>query len=487
MTDFNTWFPSSHYGQVVQNVKHYGAMGDSTNGVDGTDDRAAIQAAVDHTASQFRGIIYFPPGIYRIGSPGIDFSSITSGDSNITFQGAGPGTSQLVGSFNGYILDRDTVGAGNFMGTRIEGLRVVNLSTSGGAIRWSGTQGFSLDNCLIEGRNGLIQGDSFYNPVISNCTFRGNSNAAGIGIFGTGNVIGCDITGWGHGIRTTGQLSLSGGRIELCAVGIMLGMALDDSTYASFSSSIKNVSFESNSIAIYGNSMNSSSISEVSFFSNEFSQAGASIAVTSITRSGATATVTLPSAHGFGVGVEFGAVLKGQTDAAYAGEYIATSTGTNTFTYTVSGTPASPAAVPGTLDIPAQYGLLFHNGNANSFNNITASGWFYDSVIKCDSAQEANTFQNVFLTNDFDGASLWEFPSDPTGFKVLNSVDAPSLACTFAQLPGESGALISTAVEGMEFNITNSNTATWGATAAGGGANHVKVRYNGTNWTVVGI
>lgn len=36
-------------------------------------------------------------------------------------------------------------------------------------------------------------------------------------------------------------------------------------------------------------------------------------------------------------------------------------------------------------------------------------------------------------------------------------------------------------------NISDSNTATWGAAIAGGGANKVLARYNGANWTVVGI
>lgn len=40
---------------------------------------------------------------------------------------------------------------------------------------------------------------------------------------------------------------------------------------------------------------------------------------------------------------------------------------------------------------------------------------------------------------------------------------------------------------GDTFNFTDSNTATWGATIAGGGGNHVSARYNGTNWTVTGI
>lgn len=35
--------------------------------------------------------------------------------------------------------------------------------------------------------------------------------------------------------------------------------------------------------------------------------------------------------------------------------------------------------------------------------------------------------------------------------------------------------------------ITDSSTATWGATVSGGGANRVLARYNGTNWTVVAV
>lgn len=41
-------------------------------------------------------------------------------------------------------------------------------------------------------------------------------------------------------------------------------------------------------------------------------------------------------------------------------------------------------------------------------------------------------------------------------------------------------------VTGELANISDSNTATWGATVAGGGANKILARYNGTNWTVVG-
>jgi hypothetical protein len=40
---------------------------------------------------------------------------------------------------------------------------------------------------------------------------------------------------------------------------------------------------------------------------------------------------------------------------------------------------------------------------------------------------------------------------------------------------------------GAEVNFSDSNSAVWGATVAGGGTHNVKARYNGSVWTVVGI
>lgn len=52
----------------------------------------------------------------------------------------------------------------------------------------------------------------------------------------------------------------------------------------------------------------------------------------------------------------------------------------------------------------------------------------------------------------------------------------PHTAGTFANLP--------TGIEGMMQPITDSTTATWGATITGGGSNHVLAYFDGTNWTV---
>lgn len=51
---------------------------------------------------------------------------------------------------------------------------------------------------------------------------------------------------------------------------------------------------------------------------------------------------------------------------------------------------------------------------------------------------------------------------------------------------GTYAARPSPAVEGMLIVVTDASTATWGATIAGGGVNHVLGWFNGTNWTVVG-
>jgi hypothetical protein len=70
----------------------------------------------------------------------------------------------------------------------------------------------------------------------------------------------------------------------------------------------------------------------------------------------------------------------------------------------------------------------------------------------------------------------------------FNNCDNPAFTLAFADLPGQAGVAIATPVEGMEFNITNDNSAgTFGATSSGGGTRHAKVRYNGTNWTVMGV
>lgn len=57
--------------------------------------------------------------------------------------------------------------------------------------------------------------------------------------------------------------------------------------------------------------------------------------------------------------------------------------------------------------------------------------------------------------------------------------NVPLTPVAFAALPASPS-------EGMIAAVTDSNTATWGDTVAGGGANNVLAFYNGANWTVAG-
>jgi hypothetical protein len=70
-------------------------------------------------------------------------------------------------------------------------------------------------------------------------------------------------------------------------------------------------------------------------------QLGADVAVTSITRASTTATVTTTAAHGYTTGDQVN--ISGAAQSAYNGDFSITVTGTTTFTYTVAGSPATPA------------------------------------------------------------------------------------------------------------------------------------------------
>lgn len=126
------------------------------------------------------------------------------------------------------------------------------------------------------------------------------------------------------------------------------------------------------------------------------------------------------------------------------------------------------------------------DGAGNSPDTIYAESAVYTPIIGSAAAVPLNIVQN----------SLTRWVISTSGHLLANGAfdigngagDSPVLvyveqavtygALTFATLPA--------AVAGRVCYITDSNTATWGATAAGGGANKVLVWYNGTNWKVFG-
>jgi hypothetical protein len=80
-------------------------------------------------------------------------------------------------------------------------------------------------------------------------------------------------------------------------------------------------------------------------------------------------------------------------------------------------------------------------------------------------------------------AGFWQLNGTSPHWRSGNQDGGVNLGrVTFANRP--TGAELT---EGMLITITDSNTATWGATIAGGGANRVLAYYNGTNWTVAAV
>ena len=74
---------------------------------------------------------------------------------------------------------------------------------------------------------------------------------------------------------------------------------------------------------------------------------GAAAAVSSITLSGSTATLTTTAAHGYATGNRV--TIAGADQTEYNGTFEITVTGGSTFTYTVTGSPATPAT--GTITV----------------------------------------------------------------------------------------------------------------------------------------
>lgn len=94
------------------------------------------------------------------------------------------------------------------------------------------------------------------------------------------------------------------------------------------------------------------------------------ISVSSITRASTTATVTTAAAHGYTTGHVVG--ISGATQSEYNGSFTITVTGVTTFTYSVSGSPASPAT--GTIKAADQAEILRFNTADSYLSDFTIDG-----------------------------------------------------------------------------------------------------------------
>lgn len=127
-----------------------------------------------------------------------------------------------------------------------------------------------------------------------------------------------------------------------------------------------------------------------------------------------------------------------------------------------------------------QYGIVLPDGKYGTsiFAGIIVTGQ-YDQygIYLGDDNTTTNTWLGVQSVNTSSHGGLnWRMPTTQTG-KFIGCNVSPVM--TMAGLP-------SSPFEGDSYNVSDSNSAVWGATPTGGGSNHTKVRRNGTAWTVVG-
>ena len=164
--------PTGGNGIVSANVKDFGALGNNSN-----DDTTAIQAAINSLLNGSvgdGGVVYLPPGVYRISAP------LTFGSTAYSITLKGSTTHFPVGTFGGSII-RNT-GSGNAieitnsMSITITNLGIDHTSSSGGtAISATSTgskQGITVDQVYILDHSKGIDLIGYANSIIRNTEIR---------------------------------------------------------------------------------------------------------------------------------------------------------------------------------------------------------------------------------------------------------------------------------------------------------------------------
>jgi hypothetical protein len=130
--------------QRVYDVKRYGATGDGA-----TDDRAAIQAAIDAAQASSGGTIYFPPGNYRV------TAQILVTKPTISLVGTGARASKITSASTADAI-RVAIAVWTVeQAGRIAGLTIIgNANANAVGVHISEATGFELDDVVVVGFTG---------------------------------------------------------------------------------------------------------------------------------------------------------------------------------------------------------------------------------------------------------------------------------------------------------------------------------------------
>jgi hypothetical protein len=494
----------------IKNVRDFGAKGD-WNGTSGTDDLPAIMAAFNWTASANRGIVYFPPGAYYVSAP-IDISTVSS---FVHLRGC-MGASTIVGNFPDYVIKRYLLGSNAVSGGHVvEKLTIINQHASGGGIRLGVSVGGAIRDCDISANFGIDTDNSdIFGPpgdpgaywgsldfCIENCNLRAYkalaSGSTGMARDSNGPTTNCTFKDFDTAIRTfggQGTQAIWGCYFEHNNCGLANSWAPLQPTWGTGGSAFGGLTvagchFKNNGVAI-------------------LSTAGAcrytGIRIEAVEGAIAGNPQYGIYAPGGGFGSIFGGILiTGQYQVAgvyiEGGETTASSglfTGiVSTNTSTLGGvswrkpTTAMSAEFDGCNVAPV---WTMSQLPAKTYT-IASASWSGGTATITVAPGPGDLPTGQFAKVNIAGMT----PSGYNGTFFATVTNFFTFTYSVAD-PGGSGTVFGTAFltastgsrdnvyEGYDYNVSDADTAVWGAAAVRSGSNHVKLRNTPAGWTVVG-
>jgi hypothetical protein len=395
-----------------------------------------IQNAVTAARADGSGV-FFPNGTYKVSDSGSGSAITLNDDEDFGFYMRGTGASTITSSAcPGYLVDRHLAVPNNTIGPRVfEGLAFQNSTvgaTSGGGLRIGSSIGVVVRNCVLGASYGTglttedSPGNSSQGIVVDTCTFAANDIASiGLVMGGSGSMTCCDFNALGRATIVYGKgISFNGNRCESSDTAFQLGVDAGgtDRGLSGFSLACQEMEGVVNFVDFMG-TVTGFSLCAVGCTGHPASNAGLA---------------------GFKHNTDYAIRIRPNT--AYYGEI-------------------SVCNCEQYIDIGGIY-----------MEDYAAASLGKRSYV---------TFTNCSPAVGSGAGVPWRIPTDSAWPRFIecismsSNIDAPyGMRYAYARLPTGSDVR-----EGDEFDISDGNTSTIGANVtAGGGANRIKVRWNGTHW-----
>jgi hypothetical protein len=428
------------------NIVDYGARGN-----DSFDCTQAINDAIDDARSSAgmfsQGVlkgapIIVPPGVFRTTAPLQGFTIPGYGNVGLRFIGAGRRSSMIIGDFNGFIIDKTWDGE-----CRVDGSGVVQpvngVCVQEGENLWGIEHLYIKNEDTTTGRtSGAVRARFTANPIYQFCSFQG--------------MVGLDVDGGSFGPKIQFNEFL-----PAPAYDGSLGMVTEqgDIRFNTIDSyQIAGIAINNNGISVKGNRL---------FRCGTGIRVGENVA-------GGSDQANSPDIRGNHIRDCNRGMYVRQTVAAFIAGNSIRGAENSTLTTANGFDPFEGMLIQNIQnsmvignDVNLDYGL-------NAAWDFQLAGGDYTTYIANNGKVTAGT-----------GAGVgWKFSSViPNIGEFYNNHGLDHNNKTFATLPS---AATNGRYIGAKYNITDCNTTTFGATAAGGGTSNRWVRWNGTNWTVCG-